>query len=205
MLKKHASRTADSFVELHGSRKSAAVDVIPSDDSGMARRRSAVRSGLPESNPAAASAIVRPGYARTSLCLSVLAAFAEGFGAYSLALYPTADFPLETIVVARKEALQQPGSRDLATAGRLHEANLLSVDARLGGGPAPDASLPWYRNLPALIYDKAAAASWAYWRREREIRKAVVALAQFDDRSLRDMGISSRSEIEQVVRYCHDC
>jgi uncharacterized protein YjiS (DUF1127 family) len=205
MLKKHASRTADSFVELHGSRKSAAVHVIPSDDSGMARRRSAVRSGLPESNPAAASAIVRPGYARTSLCLSVLAAFAEGFGAYSLALYPTADFPLETILVARKETLPQPGSRELATAGRVHEANLLSVDTRVGGGSAPpDASLPWYRNLPALAYDKAAA-SWAHWRREREIRKAVAALAQFDDRSLRDMGISSRSEIEQVVRYCHDC
>ena len=204
MLKKHASRTADSFVELHGSRKSAAVLVVPSGDSGMARRRSAARSGLPESSPAVASAIARPGYARTSLCLSVLAAFAEGFGAYSLALYPTADFPLETIVVARKEALPQPGSRELATAGRLHEANLLSVDTRPGGGPAPDASLPWYRNLSALVYDKAAA-SWAHWRREREIRKAVAALAQFDDRSLRDMGISSRSEIEQVVRYCHDC
>jgi uncharacterized protein YjiS (DUF1127 family) len=32
-----------------------------------------------------------------------------------------------------------------------------------------------------------------------------VALAQFDERTLRDMGIASRSEIEQVVRYCHDC
>jgi uncharacterized protein YjiS (DUF1127 family) len=54
------------------------------------------------------------------------------------------------------------------------------------------------------LYDDAATF-WADWRREREIKKAVEALAQFDDRTLRDMGISSRSEIEQAVRYCHDC
>lgn len=54
-------------------------------------------------------------------------------------------------------------------------------------------------------HDDGLATLWAHWRRERQIRKAVAALAQFDERSLRDMGISGRSEIEQVVRYCHDC
>lgn len=49
------------------------------------------------------------------------------------------------------------------------------------------------------------ASRWAHWRREREIKKAVAALAEFDDRTLRDMGIPHRSEIEQVVRYCRDC
>jgi hypothetical protein len=40
---------------------------------------------------------------------------------------------------------------------------------------------------------------------EREIKKAVAALAKFDDRTLRDMGIPHRSQIEQVVRFCRDC
>ena len=61
-----------------------------------------------------------------------------------------------------------------------------------------------HRSLLAFLYD-ATARLWAHWRREREIKRAVAALTQFDDRTLRDMGISSRSEIEQVVRYCHDC
>jgi len=42
------------------------------------------------------------------------------------------------------------------------------------------------------------------WRREREIKKAVAALLALDDRTLRDIGILHRSEIEQVVRYCFD-
>jgi uncharacterized protein YjiS (DUF1127 family) len=49
------------------------------------------------------------------------------------------------------------------------------------------------------------AAFWANWRREREIKKAVCALAEFDDRTLRDMGIRQRSEIEQTVRHGRDC
>lgn len=46
---------------------------------------------------------------------------------------------------------------------------------------------------------------WKYWRRERKIKKSVAALADFDDQTLFDMGIPRRSQIEQVVRYCHDC
>ncbi|MEY9524000.1 uncharacterized protein YjiS (DUF1127 family) [Bradyrhizobium japonicum] len=42
-------------------------------------------------------------------------------------------------------------------------------------------------------------------RREREIRAAVAALMELDDRTLRDLGIHGRSEIEWAVRYCHDC
>ncbi|MBR0692940.1 DUF1127 domain-containing protein [Bradyrhizobium lablabi] len=45
----------------------------------------------------------------------------------------------------------------------------------------------------------------SHWQREREIRTAVMALARFDDKTLRYLGISSRSEIERVVRYCRDC
>jgi uncharacterized protein YjiS (DUF1127 family) len=56
-------------------------------------------------------------------------------------------------------------------------------------------TLPW----------EVVVALWTYGRREREIRRAVAALAELDDRTLRDIGIPHRSHIEQVVRYCHDC
>jgi uncharacterized protein YjiS (DUF1127 family) len=206
MLKKHASRNANRFVGLHDSRKGAAVCAVLSDDAGIARQSSAARPDSSESSPAAISTIARESYAPPSLLWSVLASFAEGFGAYGVALYPTGDIPVQAILLARRESLQHPGSRELTATGREreHETDLLPEDIRLGSGSTLDARSPWHRNLLASIYDTAAAL-WAHWRREREIKRAVVALAQFDDRTLRDMGIISRSEIERVVRYCHDC
>ena len=204
MLTKRASRAVNNFDGLH-TRRATTFRVVPSDDrSGVARQSPAARSDLAESGPAVASTSGRNSYAKTSLCLSVLAAFTEGFGAYGMAMYPTADFPLQAILVQRRETLQHPGSPEAAVAGRAREADLPPENVRFGGGSALDAPTPWYRNLPASMYDRAVAL-WAHWRREREIRRAVVALAEFDDRSLRDMGIRSRSEIEQVMRYCRDC
>ncbi|WP_454625185.1 DUF1127 domain-containing protein [Bradyrhizobium cenepequi] len=51
---------------------------------------------------------------------------------------------------------------------------------------------------------EAVLSLHAHWQREREIRKAVAALSQFDDRTLRDMGIVSRTEIEHAVRCWRD-
>jgi len=51
----------------------------------------------------------------------------------------------------------------------------------------------------------AITRRWAHWRRQREIKRAVAALMEFDDRTLRDIGIPCRSGIEQVVRYGRDC
>jgi uncharacterized protein YjiS (DUF1127 family) len=60
------------------------------------------------------------------------------------------------------------------------------------------ATSAWYvDSLRTLLAEHA--------RREREIKKAVAALAKLDDRTLRDIGIPQRSQIEQVVRYCRDC
>jgi uncharacterized protein YjiS (DUF1127 family) len=49
------------------------------------------------------------------------------------------------------------------------------------------------------------ASRWVRWRREREIKKAVAVLVALDDRTLRDIGIPHRSQVEQLVRYCFDC
>jgi uncharacterized protein YjiS (DUF1127 family) len=206
MLKAHASLHVNRFVGLHDPREDAAVCEVLSDDCYIANQPAAARSVL-ESGPAATSTIARTGDAPISLWWSVLASFAEGFGAYSMPLYPTADFPVQAILVASKESLQHHGGRELTATAHGYEAGLLSKTRnfiQLGQGSALDARPPRHRNLLAFIYD-AGAALWAHWRREREIKRAVAALAEFDDRTLRDIGISSRAEIEQVVRYCHDC
>lgn len=178
---------------------------VPLDDYGIVRRTSGARPGLPKSCPTAISSLAGADSVPTSLWWSVLASFVEGFGAYSVALYPTADFPVQAILAARKESPQHHWDCEHTTtadeAGRPSEnRNII----QLGGGSAIDARSPSHRNLLALIYD-AGAALRACWRREREIKRAVAALGEFDDRTLRDMGIRSRSEIEHVVRYCHDC
>ena len=204
MLKKHASRNVNRFVGPHDLRRGAAACAVLSDDFGTAHQTPAARPDLPESGSSAISTITRVGNAPTSLWWSVLASFAEGFGAYGVALYPTGDIPVQAILLARRESLQHPRSREPAVPGHEHEADLLSENVRFGSGSARGARPPWHRNLLALIHDMGAALR-AHWRREREIKRAVVALAQFDDRTLRDMGIAGRSQIEHVVRYCHDC
>jgi uncharacterized protein YjiS (DUF1127 family) len=49
------------------------------------------------------------------------------------------------------------------------------------------------------------AAPWDYWKNEREIQKATRALAEFNDHTLRDLGIPDRSQIEFTVRFCREC
>jgi uncharacterized protein YjiS (DUF1127 family) len=48
------------------------------------------------------------------------------------------------------------------------------------------------------------ASKWRHWRHERDIAALVAHLADLDDRTLRDMGIPQRSQIEQAVRYGRD-
>ena len=46
----------------------------------------------------------------------------------------------------------------------------------------------------------ATTNRWAIWRRDREIKVAVAVLSDYDDRTLQDMGIPHRSQIERIVR-----
>jgi uncharacterized protein YjiS (DUF1127 family) len=67
-------------------------------------------------------------------------------------------------------------------------------------------SLVAYQRTPSLTTSAGSLRTLlARGRRERDIKKAVAALAKLDDRTLRDIGIPQRSQIEQVVRYCRDC
>ena len=109
------------------------------------------------------------------------------------AVVPNSANPRET--VARLEYgmnRNASGETKLSSA----DAGLLEFDGvtSLGGVRR---SARWLCNLNTGL--------WTYWRREREIKRAVYALERFDDRTLRDMGIHHRSQIEQTVRYCRDC
>ena len=61
-------------------------------------------------------------------------------------------------------------------------------------------SWPQRRPIKTLM-----AAPWNHWRNEIEIRRTTRALAEFDDSTLRDLGIPDRSQIEFTVRFCREC
>jgi uncharacterized protein YjiS (DUF1127 family) len=79
------------------------------------------------------------------------------------------------------------------------------------GAPSADAGIAKFYGSASFdadwssphIWRKARAAvanRWARWRRERQVKKAVATLAEFDDRTLRDIGIPHRSQIEHAAR-----
>lgn len=61
-----------------------------------------------------------------------------------------------------------------------------------------------HRHWPTVPWSRVAS-KWRRWCHEREIAALVVDLAELDDRTLRDIGIPHRSQIEQAVRYGRDC
>jgi hypothetical protein len=106
----------------------------------------------------------------------------EGFVLYGASVHPNAVFPIETFRV----------DRNMSQLGHVSPSY---------GSEAIGAYARWsWKECWNLI-----ATPWAHWRREREIKKAVVAMEGFDDLTLRRMGICHRSQIEHTVRYCRDC
>jgi uncharacterized protein YjiS (DUF1127 family) len=152
--------------------------------------------------------------------------FLEGFALYGASLHAIATSP----VAASTGEAGAPQPQELLWRERRKSISL--VTSRASGGLraleregdidriALGSNMPFATNghgSPAIEVDRihdsgsltgiwsAIVSRWAKWRREREIKGAVAALAEFDDRTLRDMGISHRSRIEQVVRYGRDC
>jgi uncharacterized protein YjiS (DUF1127 family) len=132
--------------------------------------------------------------------------FMEGFALYGAALHPTATIPVEAMLAARKNwqphsddgELQEPaqnGARDRGAS----KGGVVTLDRVRPHDAQPEHRWTWLRSL---------GETWTVLstrlRREREIKRAVVALRELDNRALRDLGIGGRSDIERMVRYCRD-
>lgn len=138
---------------------------------------------------------------------SVIFSFMEGFALYGAALHPAAAMPAHTILVARKDWLTDRETGEPAEpmrSGGRDGAERNGSAVKCGGVP-PRAAQParrwnWLRSAGEML-----TVLRLHFRREREIRRAVAALMELDDRTLRDLGIHGRSEIEWAVRGFHDC
>jgi hypothetical protein len=131
---------------------------------------------------------------KTGFWSSVLDFLTEGFALCAASSYP-AIFPAlepdpeEVIPTVRDVALGKwRGSKHQISSMAGQSAPLPGSD-RDTGQAAPDTN----------------TTSTHRGRREREIEEAVAALSRLDDRTLQMLGIPHRSQIEQTVRYCHDC
>jgi uncharacterized protein YjiS (DUF1127 family) len=197
------------------------------DDGRAARRNPAQpsRLDLAEMDPP-------PGAAPRAdrIFTAVISAFMEGFALYALLLYPLPinpeqSSPAETeagqpeklsvrerrrfIAIVSSSAnpevkrfkpekgTNRTGSKaealsEYASVAESYRARSLEADR---SGHRHWLTRPW----------SSVASKWRRWRHEREIAAFVADLAELDDRTLRDIGIPHRSEIEQAVRYGRDC
>jgi len=182
--------------------------------------------GKTVSSPSIKLAVTRTDREDVALWSSMFASFVRAFAlhgaSYCNLLHAIATSPVESCSVQteaerlavrerrRPRAVSSTSTRPkLTEIGLEQEANRsqarseAAVLAEFDGSP-PFADRPnprhWLTSPCSTV-----ASRWMQWRRERQIKKAAAALLALDDRTLQDIGIAHRSEIERVVRYCFDC
>jgi uncharacterized protein YjiS (DUF1127 family) len=167
-------------------------------------------NSLPDVTPSMAT-----GRQKTTGWSPVIRSFMEDFALYGTSVHLTACFPVTLHSDEEKILRARDISARSISPGLEHNANQATP-----AGPAAafaDNSLRELNDVKSPRIGRSnrwnwltlpwevVVTLWTHGRREREIRRAVAALAELDDRTLRDIGIPHRSHIEQVVRYCHDC
>jgi hypothetical protein len=165
---------------------------------------------------------------QTGFWPSVMGFILEGFALYaaslhSVRLYPVEPHPEEEI----------PPSSEISARARYGFVSLVSAPvsqgATSGAGPETDQTRRTGSEVATVGDDlgnfeyatslytgrsfrwswltscwETVATFWMHGRKDREVNRAAAALMNLDDQTLRDMGISSRSQIKQIVRYCRD-
>jgi hypothetical protein len=120
----------------------------------------------------------------------------ESFALYAASIHPVALFPVESL----------PDRRDTPQSGQSFGAGRRGLLTLVSTTPSPQPSSPRPDPKTAAATPAGSVTGFAGNKpHEREIAKAVAALAEFDDLTLRELGIPDRSQIERTVRYCHDC
>ncbi|MBR0822655.1 DUF1127 domain-containing protein [Bradyrhizobium liaoningense] len=179
-----------------------------SDGRGMVRLgAAAAMPRLPEIGSSPDVPPARQDRPVTTFWRAVFASLMEGFVLYGASLHPTAAVPVQAMLDAVRES--RPPSADRTppapaksvSDGAANSGNIVRFDRVPPRDARPARS--WLHSLGAALGTVMALP--AHWRREWEIRKAVAGLMEFDDRTLRDIGINGRSEVERMVRYCRDC
>jgi uncharacterized protein YjiS (DUF1127 family) len=210
-LKKHSSQNANQVVRLYNALNGRAARVVLSDDRGISRANLARAAwpDLPELNscPAAMPKVTGADRPATAFWWSVFTFFMEGFAICGASMHPTAAFPVEAVLTAAKRPHPCSARRTPIAAEHERGPYLLSENGNvveLDRVAARNAGQPRRWNWLSSPCDPVVTLL-THWRREQEIKKAVAALVKLNDRTLRDMGIPHRSQIEQVVRYCRDC
>ncbi|EJN10590.1 Protein of unknown function (DUF1127) [Bradyrhizobium sp. YR681] len=138
---------------------------------------------------------------------TAMAFLMEGFALYGASLHPSATFSIDE-ASARADAHRAhvAASRQPAMIYERRASQALSDSNVIVPGLAAWAEQPPRRNADWIAgLGETVVAFWTRWRNEREVRRAVKALAEYDDRTLLDIGIRGRADIERMVRYCRDC
>jgi uncharacterized protein YjiS (DUF1127 family) len=151
--------------------------------------------------------------------LAVFTLFLEGCATSAVLLHPEAAFPYKDFPVQEKTvpkggllSPEQPESTSLVSATAIpkptaieHDPNLPTevIGTSIDYLPAFNTRHSDYRDALTSLWE-AVAARWKLWRREREMNKTVASLAELDDRTLRDIGITDRALIRHAARYYID-
>jgi uncharacterized protein YjiS (DUF1127 family) len=185
------------------------------------------RPDLSDANspPDVMPSVTAAGRQETGLWPSIIRSLMDGFALYGASVHPTACFPVMLYSYEQISGRERRGfislvsttpSQDGTVSSGLERDADQATPAGFGAAFA-DESVRGFNGVVSLRIGRSSRWSWLtlpweavviLWtrgRRERKIKRAAAALAELDDRILRDMGIPHRSQIEEVVRYCHDC
>jgi hypothetical protein len=214
MIEKSSSGSANKVVRLHKAR--SREEVLRNGDCSREGPTRIAHTGVPTLNSICAGPMVS--HASGSYWSWLFTFFMEGFALYGAMLHPDGIIPL----YADRARAGVPGKEGTCQGGRGRLRPVVLVATGPGSESSADkkvleiatakAGLAGSKRIPSVgsdlqtgISSQETVARWSHPRRERETKRAVDALAELDARTLRAMGILDRSQIDWVVRYCHDC
>jgi hypothetical protein len=231
MLARHSDGLVNGVAKRYNVLRGEYLFIEPLEMSGIADESSA-RAPKPDladlkSSPAAARTVTdNP---EIGFWPSVMGFILEGFALYAASLHSARLFPGES-----HPDEQIPPSNEILVRERRGFASLVSATAGQGTTSGPEPESDHTRRAGSEVatvgsdsgnFDHATSPhtvrslcwSWltscwetvvTFWmrgREERAVNRAVAALMNLDDETLRDIGIPDRSQNKQIVRYCRDC
>jgi uncharacterized protein YjiS (DUF1127 family) len=203
MTANHLSRTANDFLRRNdfpgnaeGRAEKNSMRIAPPDLAGVNSATAII--AITDKVPAIIVARPNAGRRKTTFWSSVLDYLIESFALYGASMHAVAFFA----VGPGPDEERTPQLKDISSRERRGPAGLIApVATEHVSSPEPDRRFNHVTPAGHVI----AFADDSSRERERKIKTTIAELAKLDDRTLLDMGIPHRTQIEQVVRYCHDC